>query len=156
MSDGVHNPADLTPALAALIVLQATVNNINANVILILAIVLALPTLTETGGTVTTTVINTEYNVYINAVPLGVFNPVCVKIDCTAQTAGETIVIRESYQIVAGVPARILEDTLTFIGAIAPPMITIDLDPNRFGVSVTIERTGGVARAYPWEVFYEI
>ncbi len=42
------------------------------------------------------------------------------------------------------------------MAAITPPIIKIHLDENRWGVRVTIERTAGNAREYPWEVFYEI
>ena len=160
--EGVRNPADLTPILDILGDLDGideetfgeAVESIIEYLELIEAVTSALPTLSETGGTVTTD--GTEQNVYINANPLGVFNPICVKIDCLAHTAGETIVIREYYDIEPGGAGLGLEDTLTFAGAIDPPRITIDLDPNRYGVAVTIEKTGGANRAYPWEVFYEI
>jgi len=156
--EGVRNPADLQPVLDILgdfaTTLADAITEIAEDMETISAIVNALPTLAETGGTVTTD--GTEQNVYVNNVPLGVFEPRCVKIDCSNQTAGETIVIRTYYQIAAGVPAPILQDTLTFVGLISPELINIDLGPNRFGVWVTIERTAGVARAYPWEAFYEI
>jgi len=165
---GVHNPADvtgITASLATVLVNQAVILAIvqdtnadlvvvDANVDDILAVTSALPTLAETGGTLTTD--GTEQNVYINAAPLGVYNPICVKINCENQTATETIVIRTYYDIMAGFRPLILEDTLTFAGAIDPPLITIDLDPNRHGVSVTIEKTAGTNRDYVWEAFYEI
>ena len=56
----------------------------------------------------------------------------------------------------AGVPDPVLEDELELAGVISPPKIIVDLDPNRFGIWVTIERTGGVARTYIGEPFYEI
>ena len=146
--------ADVATVIAALIVIDGEVGDIQIDVTTMLALLAALPTLAETGGTVTTD--GTEQNVYINANPLGVFNPVCVKLNCTAQTAGETIVIREYNDIAPGGAGLLLVDTLTFVGAISPVIITIDLDPNRYGVAVTIEKTGGTNRAYPWEVFYEI
>ena len=166
--EGVHNPTDFTgiedqldDIEAALVVIDNEIADIDADIVLlqadvtdILAVTNTLPTLSETGGTVTTD--GTEQTVYINAVPLGIFKPVCVNIDCTNHTATETIVIREYYDIVAGFGGLRLHDTLVFAGAIDPPLITIDLNPNRFGVSVTIEKTGGTNRAYPWEVFYEI
>ena len=165
---GIHNPADLTAsnaALAAIAVTQAVIlaivqdtnadlQIVDANVDDVLAVTNALPTLSETGGTVTTD--GTEQNVYINAAPLGVFNPICVKIDCTVHTATETIVIREYYDVAPGGAGLLLHDTVTYAGAIAPPIITIDLDPNRYGVAVTIEKTVGTNRAYPWEALYEI
>ncbi len=173
--EGVRNPADLTLVSVAievnrllLVVLQATCADIHGDLetvdaivdailvhtTLIEAITSALPTLSETGGALTTD--GTEQNVYVNANPLGVFNPICVKIDCTAHTGTETIVIREYNDIAPGGAGLLLVDTLTYAGAIAPPIIIIDLDPNRYGVSVTMEKTVGTNRAYPWEAFYEI
>ena len=135
--------------------LDADVVLLQSDVTDILAVTSALPTLSETGGTVTTD--GTEQDVYINAVPLGVFNPICVKIDFTNQTAGETVVIRQYAQVnPALIPDLILQDEITYVGLVSPELISIDLEPNRFGVSVTIERTGGVARDYRWQVFYEI
>ena len=34
-------------------------------------------------------------------------------------------------------------------------LIVIDLNPNRFGIWVTLEQTDGVAQPYIWEVFTE-
>ena len=150
----VYNSYDDAALLVLIAAIQAGVTSILVLVTLIEAVTSALPTLSETGGTVTTD--GTEQNVYINANPLGEFNPICVTINCTAQTAGETIVIREYLDNAPGGAGLILVDTLTYIGLISPEMLVIDLDPNRYGVAVTIERTGGVARAYPWDVHYEI
>lgn len=146
-----YNDAALLVLIAAL---QADVTSILILVTLIEAVTSALPTLSETGGTVTTD--GTEQNVYVNAAPLGEYNPICVTINCTAQTAGETIVIRQYYDNVPGGAGAILVDEVTYVGLISPEMLVIDLDPNRYGVWVTIERTAGVARAYIWDVHYEI
>ena len=150
----VYNPYDDAALLVLIAAMQANVTSILALVTIIEAVTSALPTLSETGGTVTTD--GTEQNVYINATPLGEYNPICVTINCTNQTAGETIVIRLYYDNAPGGAGLILVDELTFVGLIDPQMIVIDLDPNRYGVAVTIERTGGVARDYPWDVHYEI
>jgi len=152
--EGVRNPTDTTQLEADIAELAADVALIQADVTDILAIANGLPTLSETGGTVTTD--GTEQNVYINSTPLGIFRPVCVKIDFTNHTAGETVVIREYYQIKAGVPAPILQNSTTYAGVPANPLINIDLQPNRFGVKVTIEKTAGANRDYDWEAFYEI
>ena len=166
--EGVHNPTDLTSVEEQLDDIEETLADIetdiadlDADVVLlqadvdtILAVTNALPTLSETGGTVTTD--GTEQNVYINAAPLGVYNPICVTINCTAHTATETIVIRLYYDNAPGGAGLILADEVTYAGVISPPMLIIDLDPNRYGVSVTIEKTVGTNRAYPWDVSYEI
>ncbi|GAG02205.1 unnamed protein product, partial [marine sediment metagenome] len=91
--EGIRNPTDIQPILDvigdftdldtlydAVIVIDGIVDLILIDTTAIRAITDALPTLAETGGMVNTAVINTEYNVYVNLVPLGVFNPVCVKI----------------------------------------------------------------------------
>lgn len=150
----VFNSASLAPLTAICNAILALLTTVAADVTSILAVVLGLPTLSETGGTVTTD--GTEQNVYINAAPLGEFNPICVTINCTNQTAGETIVIRQYYDNAPGGAGLILVDEVTYVGVIDPPMLVIDLDPNRYGVAVTIERTAGVARDYPWDVHYEI
>ena len=150
----VFNSADLNPITVIVTAIQVLLTTVAASVANILAVVLGLPTLSETGGTVTTD--GTEQNVYVNAVPIGEFNPIAVTINCTAQTAGETIVLRQYYDNAPGGAGAILVDEVTYAGLISPEMIVIDLDPNRYGVWVTIERTAGVARAYPWDVHYEI
>jgi len=166
--EGVTNPTDLTSVEEQLDDIEETLADIetdiadlDADVVLlqadvdtILAVTNALPTLSETGGTVTTD--GTEQNVYINAAPLGVYNPICVMINCTAQTATETIVIRLYYDNAPGGAGLILADEVTYVGVISPEMLVIDLDPNRYGVSVTIEKTAGTNRAYPWDAAYEI
>ena len=148
----IHNPLDPTEILADLAEIQADVIVIDANVDDILAVTNALPTLTETGGTVTTD--GTEQNVYINSNPLGEFNPIAVLIDCSHQIAGETLIIRLYYDIAPGGHGLLLADEVTYVGVITPPIIIIGLSPNRYGVQVTIEGDG--ANAYPWDVHYEI
>jgi hypothetical protein len=106
---------------------------------------------TETGGTITTD--GTEQNVYINNAPAGVYEPRAVQIDFTNQTAAETVVIRTYYRIN---PAGnlIQQDEVTFAGVQDPPLKTITLVENRYGIRVTIEKTGGSNLAYDWEVIY--
>jgi len=165
--DGVRNPSDTTDIEeqlddiedrlilidADLIIIDNEVGQIHTVVNAIQVMTDSLPILTETGGTVTTD--GTEQNVYINATPDGVYKPICVTINCTAQTAGETIIVRLYYDNALGGAGLILVDELEFIGLISPEMLVIDLDPNRYGIAVTIERTAGNARAYVWDVVYE-
>ena len=138
---------------AALIIIDNEVGQVHTVVNAIQAMTDSLPILTETGGTVTTD--GTEQNVYINATPDGVYKPICVTINFTAQQAGEETIVRLYYDNAPGGAGLLLVDELTFAGVIAPAMIVVDLDPNRYGIAVTIERTAGVARAYPWDVVYE-
>jgi len=142
-----HNSLDIAAV-------KTVVDTLAVNITAIRVIVDALAVLTESGGTLTTD--GTEQNVYINNAPAGVFRPVCVKIDCSNHTAGETIVIREYYRLKSGGDYILHDESPPYVGLIDPPEIKVDLDPNRYGIKVTMERTGGVARAYDWEVFYEV
>jgi len=112
-----------------------------------------LPVLTETGGTITTD--GNVQDLYINNAPGGIFRPICVKIDFTNHTAGETVVITTNYRIKAA-GGLTLQDTVTYAGVPASPLININLEPNRFGIRVTIQKTAGANRDYDWEVFYEV
>lgn len=159
---GVHNPSDPTQIIEDIAEVLDAVEDLDADVVLlqedvtlIREVTDALPTLTETRGTVTTD--GNEQNVYVNLVPLGVFKPVCVKIDFTNHTGTETVVLRTYYRITAGLADPFtLQDTTTYTGVVSPELINIDLEPNRYGVRVTIEKTVGTNRAYNWEAFYEL
>ena len=105
----------------------------------------------ETGDTLTTD--GTEQTLYVNEAPSGVFDPICVMIDFTAHTATETVTIKVYYRIKSG-GDYILLDEEEFIGAQDPDLILTELEPNRFGIKVTIEKTAGTNRAYDWEVHY--
>ena len=109
--------------------------------------------LTETGGTVTTD--GTVQDIYINNAPAGVYSPKILKLDFTAHTAGETVVVRVWYRIESG-GALIKQVETTYAGVQDPLLINIGLEDNRYGIQVTIEKTAGVNRAYDWEVVYKI
>lgn len=105
--------------------------------------------LQETGGTITTT--GAEQDVYRVETPLGVFEPNVVQIDCTANTAAETIRVRVYYRISSAVGAALIKkDEMVFAGAQDPALKNIELEPNRFGVQVTLQRLAGAALNYPW------
>jgi len=152
--EGVNNVADIdTLALEATVAaMQITINALQADVTTLLAQTDALGVLTETGGTLTTD--GNVQNLYINNAPSGVYKPICVKLDFTNHTAGETVEINVYYRIKAG-GNMILQDTDTYAGLVSPELINIDLEPNRFGVQITIQKTVGTNRAYDWEVCYE-
>ena len=113
----------------------------------------AMLVLIETGGTVTTTGPGTEDVVYINDDPQGEYKPEKVVIDFSNQTAAETVVARLYYRIKEG-GDYIKKDIETFIGVQDPALIDIELEPNRFGVKITIERTAGAAKEYDWEAHF--
>ncbi len=145
---GVHNVTDLAPVIEDLEALQEDVNAIRA-------VTDAEPVLEETGGTLTTD--GTEQTIYTNNAPASIFKPVSVAIDFTAQTITETVVVRVYYRIVGGA-GLILQDQVTFAAAQDPDLKIIDLQdlPSRYGVQVTIEKTVGTNRAYPWTASYEV
>lgn len=147
-----HNPYDDTLLMALLGVLQADVDEILIDTDAIREVTNAEAVLEETGGALTTD--GNVQNLYINEAPAGMFRPVCVKIDFTNHTATETVVVKTHYRIVPG-GVHIEQDTVTYAGVVSPELINIDLEPNRFGIKVTIQKTAGTNRAYDWEVFYE-
>ena len=110
----------------------------------------AILTLNETGGIVTTTGPGNEDNVYINDAPAGVFRPMVVTLDTSDLAGGETVTVRVRKRINAVGAQEIIGVPVIFAGVQAEPLKDIELQPNRFGVSVTIEGTAGVV--YDWEV----
>ena len=148
----VHNPYDDTALLVLIAIIDAIVDEIYEDTIAIREVTDSEAILTEESDTITTD--GTEQDLYINDAPAGVFRPICLKIDTTNHTIAETIVLRTYYRIVPAGNA-ILQDAATYAGAISPEIINIDLEPNRYGMAVTIEKTAGTNRDYDWEVFYE-
>ena len=131
-----------------------TLRHIYRRVNNLFALVNAIFTLQETGGVVTPTVINTQYDVYRVDNPMGVFKPLKVMLDFANQTAAETVVVRTFYRITSG-GALTLKDELSFIGVQAVNMKNVELEPNRHGVQVTIERIAGSAVNYEWMAAFE-
>lgn len=113
----------------------------------------AIFTLTETGGTITTD--GSEQDVYINETPLGVFFPRKFQIDLTDMAAADTIRLRLYYRINA-TGNKIKKDELSFTGVQDPALINIELEPNRFGIQITIERLAGADQDYDWAVFFGV
>jgi hypothetical protein len=107
----------------------------------------------ETGGTLTAD--GTEQTVYINNAPSGVFEPLIANIDCTNMAAGDVTVLRTYYRIASG-GNLIKKDEVTLNGAQDPALKNIILEPNRYGIQVTLEQTAGTNRDYDWEVVTRI
>jgi len=119
----------------------------------IFTLVNAMLVLTETGGTITATGLGTEDNVYINETPAGEYYPRKVVIDLSDLAAAETATIRTYYRIKDGGTKR-LKDEVIFAGVQSEPMKNVELEPNRFGIAVTIEASIGVI--IDWEAHYEV
>jgi hypothetical protein len=105
----------------------------------------------ETGGTVTPTGPGVEDDIYINNAPAGVFEPLVLLIDFSNQTFTESTTVRLRYRI-APAGGMILEDEVVFAGVQNPPLKSIELHPNRYGIQTSIENTAGALVAYNWEV----
>lgn len=159
-ADGVNNPYDDTVLLALIadldadiVLLQADIDALEIDVDAIRAITDAEAVLEETGGTITAD--GTEQDVYINLDTEGVFRPICVKVDFSNHEATETIVLRTYYQI-NPTGGLVLQDAVTYVGVPTALLINIDLEPNRYGIWVSLEKTAGTNRNYDWEAFYEV
>ncbi len=149
----VHNPYDDTYLLSLIAIIDAIVDAILEDTDAIREVTDAEAILTEVAGQITTD--GTEQTVYTEETPAGIFEPRCFKIDMTNQTAAETVDIRVYYRIALG-GNMILQSNTTFAGAQSPDLKLISLEPNRYGIRITIQNTAvGVHRAYDWEVFYE-
>lgn len=133
--------------------IEADVHTILTDADVIRARAEGLSTLTETGGTLTTD--GAEQILYINEAPAGVFLPRVLKINTTNHTVTETIIVREYYRI-SPAGAWLEHEAKTYLGAIPRDEITVRLDPNRYGIKVTMRKIGGTNRAYIWEVFCEV
>ena len=151
--EGVHNPYDDADLLVDIAALQADVDEIQVDVDVIRAVTDAEAVLENAGGTLTAD--GTEQGVFFINNPAGLFKPLNVKIDFTNQTMAETAVIRTYYRIIDG-GGLVLQDTLTLVGAQDPELINIELEPNRFGLAVTLEITAGGFMDYVWEANYEV
>ena len=149
----IHNPYDDTYLLSLIVIIDALCDAILEDTGAIREVTDSEAILTEVADTITTD--GTEQTVYTEENPAGIFEPRCFKIDMTNQTAAETVDIRVYYRIIAG-GNMILQSLTTFAGAQDPDLKLVSLEPNRYGIRITIQNTAlGTHRAYDWEVFYE-
>lgn len=160
---GISNPADLTAVSLSLATIQAIVTDTNADLVIVDAIVDAiravtdaLPVLTAAVGVATTTVLNGEYDLYVNHAPLGVYKPILMTVNFLYQQAGDTVIIRRYRRDTDGGVWSLFDTSEPYVGVQVPVLVKVDLEAVRFGIRSTIQRTGGAARAYPWATFYEI
>jgi len=114
-------------------------------------------TLHETGSTLTAD--GTEQNLYITETPLGNFKPLVVKVDLDNMQGGDTTRFRTYYRIAQGGAWR-QTGYVQYAGADGGlangiTLVEFELLPNRFGVRLTLDQSGGVNRTYLWEVLEE-
>ena len=119
---------------------------------LIFDMVSAILRLQETYDSLTAD--GTEQTVYQNNNPLGVFDPRKIKIDMGNMAVGDTVVLRWYERISSG-GALVQKDEMIFDDVQDPPLVNIELEPNRYGFRATLEQTAGVNRVFPWEYLYE-
>ncbi len=149
----VHNVYDDTYLLSLIVIIDAICDSILEDTEAIREVTDSEAILTEVAGQITTD--GNEQTVYTEENPAGIFEPRCFKIDMTNQTAAETVDIKVYYRIGVGLN-MILQSNTTFAGAQDPDLKLISLEPNRYGIRITIQNTAlGTHRAYDWEVFYE-
>ena len=135
---------------ALLVAIQTLITNTHA---LLVNLIASMLTLTETGGTITTT--GALQVLFIHDAPSGVYSPKSLAIDFTNQFGGTTVEIGLHHRIKSGGNYRLI-DSLSFVGIQTNKLKIIDLTDNRFGLYLTIQKTAGVNYDYDFEVFYEI
>lgn len=113
-------------------------------------------TLSETGGTITTD--GNLQTIYIEASPLGVQKFKTFVINLDNMIGGDTIELHFNYRITPGGNLEPEDyDAPTGIdgGLTNEVLKRYELMPNRYGMSITIQRTAGGDNDYDWEIFTE-
>lgn len=140
-------------SVAALGSIYGILGNPAVNLATQIAALAAVTGLTDANGTITTT--GAEQNVYLNNAPVAAYEPCNVQIDFSNQTPAETCVVRRYYRIA---PAGDLIQKGELVLAGAPSqgqeLVNISLEPNRYGIWVSLQRLAGAALGYDWAVFY--
>ena len=93
-------------------------------------------------------------NELFSHVPVGVAKPQILKINFDNMVAGDAIVMRLYYRYASG-GGWVQEDYQPYAGidgglANGSKSISVRLDPNPYGVRVTLAQTSGTARAFSW------
>jgi hypothetical protein len=106
--------------------------------------------LNRIGDTITTTA--SEANLYISDAPEYNFEPYKLIVDLTNMANGDTILIKEYYRIKSG-GNYILKRTYTYNDIQSPSLDSINLEPNIYGVKLTVQRTAGSDKALDIEIW---
>lgn len=113
--------------------------------------------LTETGGTLTAD--GMVQDVIIMDPPMGSFNATKLKVDMSNMTWGDSVILNWYERLSSG-GAWVRKDRMQFDGPqdVMPdsPEKNIELEPNRFGVWITLQQTAGTNRVFSWEWLYEV
>ena len=147
---GLDEPFTVLPGLVDYVILASDYPT--QRLIDIFNLVNAMLVTTETGGTITTD--GGVQDVYINNAPAGVFEPLKVMVDLSGMTVAETVVLRTYYRIAPSPATMKQKDQVVFQGVQGLPLKNIELEPNRYGIQVTLECTIGGPINIPWASFY--
>jgi len=109
-------------------------------------------TLKRIGDDVTTD--GSEQNLFIIDSPDFPMTPKKLLVDLTNMVAGDSIQIKEYYRLKSG-GSYIRKMTYSYTDNEDPPLKVIDLEPNTYGVKLTITRVLGTDRTYSYEVYWE-
>ena len=108
--------------------------------------------LTRTDGDIAVT--DTETDLYIDNAPAKIINGVVIKIDTSPIEAADTFDFKVYYRIASGGTPKASTKT-TKAAVQSEPIFIIALDPYRYGMKITAQRTGGTNRTFPIEVIRE-
>lgn len=112
--------------------------------------------LTETGGVLTAD--GTAQTVIVMDPPMGSFKASKLKVSLSNMDWGDTVILRWFERLSDG-GVWDLKDRMEFSGPqdVVPdsPEKNIELEPNRFGIWITLQQTAGTYRNFAWEWFYE-
>lgn len=90
---------------------------------------------------------------------MGSFKASKLKISLSNMDWGDTVIIRWLERLSSG-GVWDLKDRMDFSGPqdVVPdsPEKNIELEPNRFGIWITLQQTAGTYRDFTWEWFYEV
>ena len=109
--------------------------------------------LTRTTGDIAVTA--AETNLYIDDAPTKIIVGISIKIDTTDMATADTYDFKIYYRIESGGSYIQQADTLTYSDAQSGPLKILSLDPYRYGLKITAQKTAGTDRSFPIEVIRE-
>ena len=109
--------------------------------------------LTRTADNIAVT--DTETTLYLDNAPSKILNGVSIKIDTSVIEAADTYDFKVYYRIASGGTLK-ASGKATKAGVQSEPIYIITLEPYRYGMKITAQRTGGTNRTFPIEVIREI
>jgi len=108
--------------------------------------------LTRTDGDIAVT--DTETDLYIDNAPAKTMTGISIKIDASPIEAADTFDFKVYYRIASGGSLK-ASSKATKAGVQSEPIFIIALEPYRYGMKITAQRTAGTNRTFPIEVVRE-